>query len=273
MIVSRTNPKIKYLRSLRAPKKSREEGFYLAEGIRLLEEASHSPALIRQVFYSPRCEKNPRGVRLIKSLAQAGCPMVSISATIADAISETEHPQGILAIMRRVEVPEEEILSRPNFLGLLLHHIQDPGNIGSILRVAEASGVTGVLFSREGVDPFHSKVVRSSMGSLFRLPMATIRDSLDGLFSLCRQMGIQIVATAVGVKGFYDEIDYRVPTLLILGQEGAGLPGEVAGRADRSVSIPMKPPVDSLNVATAAGIILYEAARQRGLWKHPLIRR
>ncbi|HEX9756673.1 MAG TPA: RNA methyltransferase [Nitrospiria bacterium] len=242
------------------------EGLCTAEGIRLGEEACQVPGLIQQVFFSDRCRENKRGSQLIQTVSRLGFPMFCVSERVAGFLSETQQNQGIFIIFKRVEGVVQNILSKSGFFGVLLVDLQDPGNFGSLIRVSEASGITGVLYTQKGVDPFHPKVVRSSMGSLFRIPLGAVND-VFGVLSHCRERGIQTVSTGIQSQTPYYDIDFKNPTLLVFGQEGSGLPEQVMEKTDFSASIPMKTPVDSLNVAVSAGIIFYEAARQRGVLK------
>ncbi len=264
MISSPQNPKIKFFQSLKLSKKSRAAGLYLVEGVRLVEEACRVPDLLFQVFYSSRCQRNSRGKRLLKEISHAGISVFHISESVARVLSETQENQGIFAIMQRVESSVDHLLSEPGVSTVLLYGLQDPGNFGTIVRASEASGVTGVFFTRNGVDPFQSKAVRASMGSLFRMPVARI-DGYEGLFSRCKEKGIQVMSTSDQSKTVFRDANLSIPTLLVFGQEGAGLPPGLIKKADLSVSVPMKSPVDSVNVAVTAGIILYEMAHQRGI--------
>jgi TrmH family RNA methyltransferase len=177
-------------------------------------------------------------------------------------MSPVRQPSGIVAIARRQEKSVGDALAAAPQLVLILDEVQDPGNVGAIVRAAEACGATGVITSPGTADPMGWKALRGSMGSIFRLPVA-VRQNLADAVRAARALGIEIVAAVPRDGVLLPELDLRRPVAVLLGGEGGGLPDSVADLAPTRLTIPMRRPVESLNVATAAALIAYEAQRQR----------
>lgn len=189
--------------------------------------------------------------------------VVYAPSAVLGAISPARTPSGIVALASRPEPPAlEELLARPDALVVGAIDVQDPGNLGAIVRAAEAVGATAVLTTTSGADPFGWKALRGAMGSAFRLPIARLA-SADDIVRAARGAGLQVAATT-GRGGLEPEhVDFRGPTAVLLGAEGSGLPSTIVQAADVRVTIPMARPVESLNVAVTAALLLYEARRQR----------
>jgi TrmH family RNA methyltransferase len=202
-----------------------------------------------------------RAEALGSRLAAGDASVRRVSGDVLAALSETETTQGVIAIARRPVFDEARIF-RGTPLVLVGVAIQNPGNVGALLRAAEAAGATGAYFTAGSADPMSWKALRGSMGSAFRVPHVAGLDATDALARLSAR-GVTTVA-ATGMDGDrYDGVDLAGPVALLLGNEGAGLPADLVARADRRITIPMAAPVESLNVAVAAGILLFEAGRQR----------
>jgi RNA methyltransferase, TrmH family len=263
MITSRANPRIKEIRLLKQGKHRRERGEFFVEGARWLEEVLQSPGPIVNVVWSPRLLETPRGPELLRRI-QEQTPegkWLPVTDAIMESLSETKSHQGVLAVLKMREPSWEDLLQREGLI-VILHELQDPGNLGTIFRVAEAAGAAGLVLSQGALDPYNPKVVRASMGSLLRLPFL-LHQNMDDALKMLRSRGYRIlVADAHAGLPFWN-IDFSSPTAILLGQEGAGIPPSLIQAADETFSIPMKPPVESLNVGMAAGLVLYEALRQR----------
>jgi TrmH family RNA methyltransferase len=253
MITSVHNERVKYIRSLARRRVRQREGRFVVEGTRLIDEmvgAGVRPAL---VFYTEAWAATPDGQRLQSSLALAKDGAWLVSEAVLVICAGTETPQGVLAV-----VPSVEVEPRPGLI-LILDQLRDPGNLGTILRSAEAAGVGQVLLAPGTVDCYNPKVVRSAMGAHFRLPVA----GLDWPTIAGRVTGRAVwIADAAGDVA-YDEVDWRVPSALIVGGEAAGAGKRSAALATGRVCIPMAGQAESLNAAMAATVILFEAARQR----------
>jgi TrmH family RNA methyltransferase len=167
-----------------------------------------------------------------------------------------------MAAVQMKQHSEEELLAHSSRLIVVTHQLQDPGNLGTIIRTAEAVGASGIAITSNTVDPFNAKAIRASMGSILRLPVVHIGD-VKAFIKKCKQKGFQTAATVLTGEKTHFDIDLTKPTVVILGQEGAGLPQDIMADIDLNVRIPMAETIDSLNVATAAAVILYEAMRQK----------
>ncbi len=263
MITSRGNARLKEIRQLKQTKFRTREGKYFVEGVRLVEEALGHTGQVRTMVYSPRLEKNPRGASLL-STARNILPHAEwlyVSDEVMGMVCDTHSHQGILAVLEKRGYLLDEIWKREGLI-LLLHMLQDPGNLGTIFRAAEAGGAAGLILSRGSTDPYSPKVARASMGSLFRVPFLMDQDLTECLQKL-RLRGFRLWAAAVQSELSFWEVDFSVRSAVLLGQEGAGLPKDLMEATDGVFTIPMTAGVDSLNVALAAGMVVYESYRQK----------
>jgi TrmH family RNA methyltransferase len=188
--------------------------------------------------------------------------LVRVGRSVLEAMSPVRTPTGIVALAARPPQPSVALLQAATALLVGAVDIQDPGNLGAIIRAAEAGGASGVLTTPGGADPFGWKAVRGAMGSAFRLPVIR-SSSADEMVDQARAAGLQVVAAVGHGHTPMHAVDFTKPTLIVLGSEGHGLPPALVEAADVRVSIPMTPPVESLNVAVAAALLVYEARRQR----------
>jgi TrmH family RNA methyltransferase len=259
-ITSPTNSLLKVFRRALAEGETRE-GWLAVEGPHLVEEALQGGAVsVHSVLVSTSGRAKFQG--LLERL-----PREAEVAQVADAlfqkVAQTENPQGIAAL---VELPHHDLtalLARRDALLLVACGIQDPGNLGTMMRSAQAFGATALITLKETVNPFNPKVVRSSAGAIFRLPV--FRDARPAeLVSSLRAAGVRIIAADRHSPASLAEADLRGAVAFLIGREATGLPPEVAREAALLLSIPIRPETDSVNAATAAGIFIYEAARQRG---------
>lgn len=260
-ITSRDNSLLRQAREVRDGK-ARESIF--VEGLRLCEEALRSNLNIEAVIYSEHMARKDRAAHLIHELENIAAKSASMSEKLLESISYTKTPQGIVVIAARPQLTETQFkATQPtNPLLVILHGINNPVNVGAILRTAEAAGATGVIATRGTSDPFSPKSLRGAMGATFRLPVwsdAEFQEVIDW----CRAHKIQTTSAATNATRSYVDFDWRTPTALVMGAESAGLSEKEVAAADESVAIPMQGSTESLNVAVAAGILLYEAHRQR----------
>ena len=263
MITSRTNPKIKEIRLLNRAKNREARGAYFIEGVRLVEEVLEQAGFVLQVLSSPRLEANSRGARLLSAARRRfqAAEWIEVDDDVLSSISDTRNHQGILAVLGKREWTWKDVETRPGPL-FCFHDLQDPGNLGTIFRALEAGSAAGLVLTGGSVDPYSPKVVRASAGSFFRLPFL-IFPSPAAILEEVRSRGYRLWATAASGHPSFWKIDFLEPTALLLGREGGGLPEEWKTQADGTLTIPMAPGIDSLNVAMAAGLIAYEAFRQR----------
>lgn len=261
-ITSRDNSLLRHARAVRDGK---DHQSIFVEGLRLCEEAVRSNLKIEAVIYSDRIAQKDRAAQLIHELEAVAAKSGSVSEKLLASISYTKTPQGIIVLASRPTITEKEFARRQTGASLLiiLHRINNPVNLGAILRTAEAAGATGALTTAGTTDPFAPKSLRGAMGAAFRLPIWTDVDYARAV-EWCRKRAIQTVCADAKASRSYVDIDWRQPTALILGAESAGLSPDETMAADETIKIPMKGATESLNVAVAGGILLYEAHRQRG---------
>lgn len=260
MITSTANAKVKRLVSLKKKKRLRdEERLFITEGIRMFREVPVER--VREIYLSESFYRKEKEL-LAQALGKRRVQMEVLSDSVFAYASDTMTPQGILCLVKRKEYGRQEILGGPCPFLLVLDNIQDPGNLGTIMRTAEGAGVTGILLSRDCVDIYNPKTIRSTMGSIYRLPFYCSEDILDDLEEL-KKAGIRTYAAHLEGKKAYDEGDYRGPCAFLIGNEGNGLRAEVAEKAQEYIRIPMKGEAESLNAAIAAAVLMFEAARQR----------
>jgi len=260
-LTSKDNSFIKNLRALVDPKHRKKEHAFLIEGVKMVEEALRDAVGVKSVVAAPSLVQH-HGKGILKLAEHRGVEVLWISDRLMDAVAESKTPQPVMAIVAMKEYTEEGLFAHPSGLIIVAHQLQDPGNLGTIIRTAEAVGASGLVITANTVDPFNAKAIRASMGSILRMPVVQI-GNLPAFIGTCKQKGYQTVATALtGAKTHFDA-DFTRPTVIILGQESAGLPQEIMADIDLGIRIPMADAIDSLNVAVAAAVILYEAMRQR----------
>jgi RNA methyltransferase, TrmH family len=259
-IRSRTNPLFRRLRALR--ERGPEGETCLIEGPKLVLEALAAGVALVEAAASARAETTLPGAAALAALEGAGVPVRRLAPELLRSLSEAETSQGIVAIARRPSFDESRLF-RDTPLILVAHAVQNPGNLGALLRTAEAAGATGAYFTAGSADPLSWKALRGSMGSAFRLPHVCglpVEAVLDRLAA----EGVLVMATAADGERTYDEADLRGPVAIVVGTEGTGLPAPILRRAAARLRIPIRPPVESLNLGVAAALVLFEAARQRG---------
>lgn len=256
MITSTSNVQVKRLLQLQRKSKARnEEQIFLVEGLRMFLEV---PAERVQKVYISETLYNKKEQEL--NLDRFSVEI--LSDTVFQYVSDTKTPQGILCIVQQKKYDIDELLKLENPHFIVLDNLQDPGNLGTIVRTAEGAGVNAVFLSRESVDIYNPKTIRSTMGSIYRMPVIYVDDLLQ-LLSLFKQKGIKSYAAHLDGEKSYDKENYQSGTAILIGNEGNGLRDEVASLADVWVQIPMQGQVESLNAAIAASILMFEVYRQR----------
>ena len=262
-ITSRDNSLLRLARSVRDGK---EPDSIFVEGLRLCEEALASSLTIEAVIYSEELARKERAAKLIQRISGVTNKAASVSEKLLASISYTKTPQGIVVLASRPAHDESSFKKRQDATPLIvvMLGINNPVNVGAILRVAEAAGATGVIATQNTADPFSPKSLRGAMGSAFRLPIWEDAD-YSKVVEWCQSAGIKLLAADVNASTTHAETDWKIPCALILGPESTGLTQEQIQPASQIIKVPMQPNVQSLNVSVAAGVILYEAARQRGL--------
>ena len=260
IITSPANERLKHARRVRD---GDEPDSIFIEGERLVEECVRSNLRLFACFRS--LQPSPRAQKIISSLAEIGCPLYPVHDAVLETLSDTVNTQGLIVLAERPNYTLDQIISQSENeppLIVCLDTIQDPGNLGTIVRTAEAAGANSVVVLKGSVDPFTPKALRSSMGSAFRLPVVSQVEP-DELFEKTQNGGIEIVATSADAAVPYDEFDLRPPLTIIFGNEAHGVRMELLERCESRLRIPLRTPVESLNVAASAAVILFEVARQR----------
>lgn len=260
-ISSRENQKLKFARSVREGKEAK---YIFVEGIRLTEELLKTTLQIQFVFFNEKLLENGRGLAQLKKLSKKNCEIFQVESRIFDSLSDTKTSQGIIVIAEKPQTGKEIIESNlsNNSLLILLHQVNNPANLGAILRTAEAVDVKGIIATKGTVDLFSAKTIRSAMGANFRIPCWMNAEFFD-VVNWAKAREIQSVCADIRSQKSYLEIDWKVSKLLIVGSEGHGLSESERLQTDESLIIPMANEVESLNVAVACGIVLFEAKRQR----------
>jgi TrmH family RNA methyltransferase len=258
MITSIQNPTIKQMRKLHSAKERRKQNLFLLEGTNLLEAASELNYPLNVVCYTQQWQDNHR--KIWEKLVNITTKLELVSAEVLGAIATTVNPDGIVAtaVRKNSSISQNE----PIELGLLLERLQDPGNLGTIIRTATATGIDRLWLTEDSVDLDNPKVLRSSAGAWLKLPMQVTVDPFQ-LVQEYKQKGLKIIATTTKTSQLYWDVDLTHPTLILLGNEGAGLSESLISLADEKVKIPLQEGVESLNVAIATSLLLYEAQRQR----------
>ena len=272
MITSASNGRVKWVVSLMEKSRMRcKERKYVVEGIRMFLEAP--PERIAEVYISETFRRKA-GVKGSQEEAclmhleerKKGVPadfITEVSDDVFRKFADTVNPQGILAVMDMAEVSPDKIAEVKKPLFVLLENLQDPGNLGTILRTAEGAGVNGIILSRDCVDLYNPKVIRSTMGAIFRVPFFYTEDLLTTMKEL-QSRNIPVYAAALDEKaGVYDSYDYKEAAAFLIGNEGKGLTRESIAAATNTCYIPMEGQVESLNASVVASILMYEAYRQR----------
>jgi TrmH family RNA methyltransferase len=265
-IEGRHNPLVKQLRQAFAHADLTDAGDCAIEGLRILEEAIRSGLRFSAVFF--RESAQDRADRLLPQIG-AQVETLLLPDKLFDTLVPSESPQGVAALVRLKEFSLDDLTERLQVGPIVvLAGLQDPGNVGTILRSCEAFGSAGVILGEGTVSPFNSKVVRASAGSVFRLPIihnhgASPAAKLEEISEKLRAQGVRLIATSSHKGTPLDQAGWKSHTAIFFGNEGSGLPRDLLAKMDDSVAIPHTPQVESLNAGVAASIVLYEAARQR----------
>ena len=269
MITSMANGHIKQLRLLLEKSRARNrEDLFVAEGIKMFAEAPVSK--IREVYYAESFTPKalPEVQEKLKKCREMGVLVETVSDEVFQKTADTKTPQGILFVMEQMQYAMSEMVDRAvrrykeggrEPLFLLLEDIQDPGNLGTMLRTGEGAGVDGVIMSRGTVDIYNPKTIRSTMGSLYRVPFAYVEELADAI-RLLQKNDIPVYAAHLRGERFFDELSYEGGSAFLIGNEGNGLKKETADLADLYLKIPMEGKLESLNAAVASALLLYQAS-------------
>lgn len=262
-IASVSNPRVKALVRLRDRRHRDDSGLFLVEGYRELDRALEAGVEIVEIYACPGLFLGGNEPRLVERAVAAGAEPVELGQAPFRKVSYRDRPEGLVAVARRFDTGLERLEATGDPLVLVIEAIEKPGNLGTMLRTADAAGVGAVVVCDPTTDPFNPNVVRSSLGTLFTVPLAVT--STGEAVAALRRLGIRSVATTPATSRLHWEADYRGAVAVVVGSEQYGLSEAWLAAADERVRIPMSGSADSLNAAMAAGVVLFEAVRQRSI--------
>lgn len=253
------------IRDLQRRKARGRRGLALIEGVRLVEEALAAGIAFRGALVSPDLSRTARGTELVAELARHAVPVEETGVRAFAQLADTETPQGIMAVIEPPRTRVEDFVPRPDAVALVIDGVQDPGNVGTLIRTAHALGAAGTVVLRGTADPTSPKALRAAMGATFRHPVVSLDDT--GFIAWARRHGVTLWAAATDGTPLYRALPSagrgRGPIAVIVGNEGAGIRPQLNAVAAQRVAIPLAQGAESLNVAVAAGILLYEVTRGR----------
>lgn len=256
LISSRSNPTIKRIRALRSRKEREESGLFFVEGIKLVGDAAESDASIEMVVVCPDLLRSDFAREMVENLRGRGVQVVDVTSDVFETVASKENPQGIGAVVRQnwLSLSEAPLTSRMGWVAL--DGVQDPGNLGTIIRTADSAGAQGVVLIGHTTDPYDGAAVRASMGAIFS--QGLVRASFDEVATWRDAHRAFMVGTSDAATRAYRQAEYRFPAILLMGSEQHGLDRCKQNACDEVVSIPMAGRSDSLNLSVATGIVLYE---------------
>lgn len=260
-ITSPHNPRIVDARKLAQRKHRQQQGQFLVEGLPLLTQALDAGARPVSAFYCPDMIADGPSAALLARLERAGASLVAVSRPVLDALCERDAPEGIVATFALFESALDDLTLSGRELVLVLDRLQDPGNLGTLIRTADAAGASAVVLIEPCVDPFDPKTVRGTMGSLFNLPIVRTPD-VAALFERLRQSGLRIVGADAHGGVMWGEGVLRGGVAMVLGNEARGLSADVSAHIDVNACLPIAGKAESLNVAVAGGILMYAWLRE-----------
>jgi len=265
-IHSSDNTTYKHVKQLLKKKFRDEYEQYIIEGVRIVLDAVENKKPIEWIFFCDDLYNTSGGEQLLQLLIEHNYKIYRISDKMYAEISDTKNPQGIMAILPFEKHDLESIMLKENALLIFLDRIQDPGNLGTILRTADAAGVDAVLMAKGCVDLYNLKTIRATMGSIFHLPIVNLK-STEEVMNVLKERGFQIISTSLNAQKYYYDVDFLNRMTIVIGNEANGILPEIIQESDHVVKIPMVGNAESLNAAVAASIIMYEAVRQKYIQK------
>lgn len=263
-ITSASNPLLKRVRRLRARKHREREGVFFVEGIQSVWQAVRNRADIEAILLAPELLRSDRAVRMVREQEKQGTKVIGLGIEAFTSIADRDDPSGLAALVRARIPTLAQVDAGPGTLLVALDRVEKPGNVGSIIRSADAAGAGAVIVIGDSTDPYHPTAVKASMGTLFNVPVAPA-ESVDEVLGWAGQYGLNVVGTSAHAETPFWSVTYKLPALLLFGNEGTGLDEAVLRRVEKSVRIPMRGTASSLNLAVAVGIVLYELRRQQEL--------
>lgn len=261
MITSTSNSQVKHvINLLNKAKYRRDNSSFVVEGVRMASEAPDKD--IEKIFVSESFrEKNPKG---FGKFTWNDSRVEMVSDNVFKQMSDTMTPQGVLAVVKMHKYSLDDIIGRDNAFVMVCEDLQDPGNLGTIIRTGEGAGISGVIMTKNTVDIYNPKTIRSTMGSLYRVPFLYTED-LENVLKQMKLLNIKVYAAHLDGNNSYTKENYSGKCAFLIGNEGNGIKDSTRDMADTLIRIPMEGEVESLNAAVSAAVIMYEVNRQRGL--------
>ena len=260
MITSTANAAVKHIRGLRRRAERERTGLFYVEGLRHVGEAADTSAEVETCIVSPELLRSDYGTQVAARLQASGATLLEVSANVFQSLSSKDGPQGIAAVVRQAWTQLDGVDPGDGLCWVALAGVQDPGNLGTVLRTADAVGAAGVVLLGESTDPYDPAAVRASMGAVFSQRL--VRAGEQGLLDWKARHGMHMVGTSDRAPIDYRTAEYPLPLILLMGSERAGLRNESAASCDSMVRIPMRGRCDSLNLSVATGVMLYEILRR-----------
>jgi TrmH family RNA methyltransferase len=255
-VTSLTNPTVKAVRALHMRKAREETHLFLAEGLKIVTEALESGRAPKILMYGPDAG-HPLLSRAIEATTAAGGEVIEVTRDILEKVSRRDNPQAVVAVFEQRFTPLADLDPAAAPVWVALQAVRDPGNLGTIVRTADAAGCGGVILVGDCCDPFSVEAVRATMGSIFAVPL--FRATVAEFLAWRERWPGSVVGTLLTASVDHRAADYRRPTLILMGNEQAGLPPDLAAACDVNVKIPMRGRADSLNLSVATGIMIYAA--------------
>jgi TrmH family RNA methyltransferase len=256
-VTSLTNPTVKAVRALHLRKEREETGLFLAEGLKLVGEALDLGRTPRVLLYGPDAATTPLLRRAIEATAAAGGDVLEVNRAVLEKVSRRDNPQMVIGVFDQTFAALTDLAPRAAEVWAALQAVRDPGNLGTIVRTADAAGLGGVILVGDCCDPYSVEAVRATMGSIFAVPL--YKASVAEFIAWRGDWPGSVVGALLTATADYRKADYRRPTLILMGNEQSGLPPELADLCDVNVKIPMRGRADSLNLAVATGVMIYAA--------------
>lgn len=261
-ITSASNPSIKRLRSLERKKGRNETGLFLAEGARLIEQALNRDWQVETLIVSNSGAERGNIATLAKRAQSQGARVLQVPDRIAGSIARKDNPQAVIAAIKQRELRLDTLPPEHAGLWIALYECRDPGNLGTIIRTADCAAAAGIILLGQGCDPYSIEAVRASMGSLFDIRLG--HTDFETFNAWRHAADLQMVAASVNGTSRHVDVDFAAPSVILMGNEQAGLPPQIEAACDTLCLIPMRGGADSLNLAQATAIMTYEGWRQRG---------
>lgn len=258
IITSKSNPKVKLVQSLKHRKHRQKEQKFVIEGIRMVDQAVKALARFDYVLYTYKATQLAGGEAVLEDLRSRYIPVIEVMDDVFSVLCDTENPQGMIAVIHMSEEENGGIPSATGDLVLVLDRIQDPGNLGTMIRTADAAGIKTVICTKGTVDHYNDKALRSSMGSIFSVEVVYMEE--NELLDWTKSSGFALYATDLNTEHYYYDVSYTQPVALIIGNEGNGISESLLSASTYRVKIPIYGEAESLNASIAGGILMYHAA-------------